>query len=138
METSTKARVKVCILPRGHTAYEDAARSAGAALVDAVATPDALVWAYVGKAEQLARRLPAMHSLRWVQLPSAGVEDYFNSGVVQSRDDVVWTSAKGAYAEPVAEHALALILALLRQLPARLRTDRWGAQAGRLCTAERC
>jgi phosphoglycerate dehydrogenase-like enzyme len=41
-----------------------------------------------------------------------------------------WTSAKGAYAEPVAEHAVALLLAGLRQLPARARARAWGEPAG--------
>ena len=36
---------------------------------------------------------------------------------------LIWTSAKGAYAQPVAEHALALTLALLRVLPKRVRRD---------------
>ena len=38
-------------------------------------------------------------------------------------DGRVWTCAKGSYAEPVAEHALALALAGLRQLPADHRED---------------
>jgi phosphoglycerate dehydrogenase-like enzyme len=41
-----------------------------------------------------------------------------------------WTSAKGAYAEPVAEHALALLLAGLRRLPERARAQSWGQPAG--------
>jgi phosphoglycerate dehydrogenase-like enzyme len=40
-----------------------------------------------------------------------------------------WTSAKGAYAEPTAEHALALALAGLRRLPERARTRSWGRPA---------
>jgi phosphoglycerate dehydrogenase-like enzyme len=40
-----------------------------------------------------------------------------------------WTSAKGAYAEPVAEHALALLLAGLRDLPERARAHSWGQPA---------
>jgi len=41
-----------------------------------------------------------------------------------------WTSAKGAYAEPVAEHALMLALAGLRQLPRRITARSWGEPAG--------
>jgi phosphoglycerate dehydrogenase-like enzyme len=41
-----------------------------------------------------------------------------------------WTSAKGAYAEPVAEHALALLLAGLRLLPERARAQSWGEPGG--------
>ncbi len=41
-----------------------------------------------------------------------------------------WTCAKGAYAQPVAEHALTLALAGLRQLPTRIFARSWGSQAG--------
>ena len=41
-------------------------------------------------------------------------------------DGRVWTSAKGAYAQPVAEHALMLALAvLMRELPRRVRAEHW-------------
>jgi phosphoglycerate dehydrogenase-like enzyme len=39
------------------------------------------------------------------------------------------TCAKGVYADPVAEHALALALAGLRSLPERARARSWGEQA---------
>jgi phosphoglycerate dehydrogenase-like enzyme len=41
-----------------------------------------------------------------------------------------WTCAKGAYAQPVAEHALTLALAGLRQLPTRIAARSWGSQGG--------
>jgi phosphoglycerate dehydrogenase-like enzyme len=41
-----------------------------------------------------------------------------------------WTCAKGAYARPVAEHALTLALAGLRHLPSRFAARTWGPQAG--------
>jgi phosphoglycerate dehydrogenase-like enzyme len=91
--------------------------------------PNALVWT-----DLLARRvgeLPAIlaehRSIEWVQLPLAGVERFFQAGVVDSTR--TWTSAKGLYAEPVAEHALALTLACLRQLPERARATSWGTPA---------
>ena len=61
-------------------------------------------------------------------MPLAGVEDVFAAGVITH--DQQWTSAKGAYAEPVAEHALLLMLAGLRQLPTRARARSWGKPAG--------
>src|ERR1700728_4740366 len=42
----------------------------------------------------------------------------------------IWTCAKGAYAQPVAEHALTLALAGLRLLPTRIAARSWGAQGG--------
>ncbi len=59
-----------------------------------------------------------------MQLPFAGVEGFVDV-LDRSR---TWTCAKGAYSEPTAEHALALVLAGLRRLPARARTTSWGAQ----------
>lgn len=65
-------------------------------------------------------------SVRWVQLPSAGIES-----MVELVDETrTWTCAKGSYARPVAEHALALALAGLRQLPTRVVARSWGPQAG--------
>ena len=48
---------------------------------------------------------------------------YAFSGIIASeaRPGLVWTSAKGAYAQPVAEHALVLTLALMRVIPKRVR-----------------
>jgi phosphoglycerate dehydrogenase-like enzyme len=89
-----------------------------------------VIWSRHGAPDVLASTAAELTSMRWVQLPAAGVEDFFRAGAVTSRDDVPWTSAKGAYAQPVAEHAQALILALLRMFPERLRAASWGSQAG--------
>jgi phosphoglycerate dehydrogenase-like enzyme len=72
--------------------------------------------------------IAAHPEISWVQLPQAGVETVAGSGVIDRQRR--WTSAKGAYAEPVAEHALALLLAGLRQLPTRARARSWGEPAG--------
>ena len=42
----------------------------------------------------------------------------------------LWTSAKGAFAQPVAEHALTLTLSLLRFLPKRIHATSWGQPQG--------
>lgn len=124
------APLKVCILPDQYPAYAQAVLGAGAKLVDTDDRPDVLIWSRHGAPDVLTSTVAELDSVRWVQLPAAGVEDFFRAGAVTSRDDVVWTSAKGAYAEPVAEHAQTLILALLRRLPERLRASSWGSQAG--------
>jgi phosphoglycerate dehydrogenase-like enzyme len=72
--------------------------------------------------------LAAYPGIRWVQLPQAGVEAVVAAGLIDRHRQ--WTSAKGAYAEPVAEHALALLLAGLRRLPERARARSWGQEAG--------
>ena len=48
-----------------------------------------------------------------------------------STTSTAWTCAKGVYAKPVAEHALALTLAGLRNLKTSAGLTRWTGQAGR-------
>jgi phosphoglycerate dehydrogenase-like enzyme len=88
----------------------------------------ALVWLDSRDVAGLTESLSRAPSVRWVQLPFAGVEAMADTGLLA--DGRLWTSAKGAYAEPVAEHALTLAQAGLRQLPTRLRATRWGAADG--------
>ncbi len=76
----------------------------------------------------LAALLDGRPSVRWVQLPWAGVEPYVP--VIRAHADRTWTCAKGIYAEPVAEHALALALAGMRGLGAYARAGRWTGQRG--------
>ena len=73
--------------------------------------------------------LPALpESVRWVQLPSAGVEQWIRAGVV--RDGRAWTSATGSFGLPVAEHALALMLAADKALHSFARERSWPAHPG--------
>jgi phosphoglycerate dehydrogenase-like enzyme len=95
-------------------------------VVDLSDAPDALVWLDSHDVRGLAEALAAAPEVRWVQLPSAGIE-LMTDVIDGSR---AWTCAKGAYAQPVAEHALALALAGLRELPTRVRAESWGKQAG--------
>lgn len=53
-------------------------------------------------------------AVEWVALPFAGIEAYFTAGVIDDRRR--WTNASGFYARGCAEHALALLLAGLRQI----------------------
>lgn len=50
--------------------------------------------------------------LKWVQVGSAGVENYVFPEMVQS--DIVLTNSSGAYGPQISEHAIGLILALTR------------------------
>ena len=61
--------------------------------------------------------------IRWVQLCHAGVERWTANDLVTR--EPVWTSAAGAYSLQVAEHALALLLAAARDLPAAARATSW-------------
>lgn len=57
---------------------------------------------------------PLPDTIEWVALKTAGIEHFVDAGVID--DARLWTNASGVYAENVAEHALALLLAGLRQI----------------------
>jgi len=120
---------RIAVAPAPAAAWvEDAVRVGGGELVD-VADAEALVWTAPRGADDLRRLLADAPSVRWVQLPWAGVEDFARLGIFDGGRR--WTCGKGVYAEPVAEHALALALAGLRAFPDRVRARSWGPQAGR-------
>ena len=120
--------VKIAVGPAGTRDWvREAVRSGGGELVD-LRHAEALIWTDAGDPRGLQLLLGAHSGIRWVQLPWAGVEPYAGAGVFDH--DRVWTAGKGVYAPPVAEHALLLALAGLRQLK-RYATERtWTADAG--------
>jgi phosphoglycerate dehydrogenase-like enzyme len=103
----------------------DAAIAGGAELVEPE-DAEALIWFDAHHPEDLAGWLARAPRLRWVHLPWAGIEPYV--GVLT--DDRTWTCGKGVYAEPVAEHAMLLALAGLRDLPERVGATRWTPPGG--------
>jgi phosphoglycerate dehydrogenase-like enzyme len=102
----------------------EAVRAAGgrSAALDAA---DAVVWM---QHDPQSFPSPLPDRVRWVQLASAGVEPWVAAGVIDRAR--IFTSAAGAYARSVAEHALALLLAGARRLPDAARARRWGAPPG--------
>ncbi len=71
-----------------------------------------VVWGYGPETlPDAARRMPR---LRLVQALMAGAEDAVNAGFA---DDVIICNGIGLHDAPVAEHAIALMLALVRRLP---------------------
>ena len=103
----------------------EAVRSGGGEVVP-LADAEALVWADAHDAEGLAAELRRHRGIEWVQLPWAGIEDY----VPHLDADRVWTCGKGVYAEPVAEMALALGLAGLRNVGPYARAGEWTEPVG--------
>ncbi|MFF2087101.1 D-isomer specific 2-hydroxyacid dehydrogenase family protein [Nocardia sp. NPDC058176] len=91
------------------------------AKVGELADAEALIW--TGKPGDFPATLPP--SVRWVQLPAAGIEDFFAAGVFAAHPDIEFTSAAGAFSHSVAEHALMLLLAGVRYLPEHLRATSW-------------
>src|SRR5271165_2504454 len=122
----TTPRVAVGPFPSGFAT--DAVAAGGGKVVDLAERPDALVWLDPGDVAGLSDWLRRAPEARWVQLPFAGVERMAEAGLLDP--DRTWTCAKGSYAEPVAEHALALTLAGLRWLPRRVVATSWGPPGG--------
>ena len=87
---------------------------------------EALFW-YHGSPAPLGELLERGKQLTWVQLPAAGIESY----APFLDDRITWTCAKGVYADPVGEHAVALALAGLRGLVSYARATTWSAPRGR-------
>ncbi len=118
----------VAVGPARRDFAEQAIRDGGGEPGDVDARADALVWLDPADVDGLRAALATASSARWVQLPYAGVERLAAAGVLDPGR--AWTSAKGAYAEPVAEHALMLALAGLRLLRQRIMARSWGKPAG--------
>jgi phosphoglycerate dehydrogenase-like enzyme len=116
----------VAVGPGAASFAVEAVESGGGSVVTLEESPEALVWLDAHDLSGLRDACAVAPGVRWVQLPSAGVESLADV-IDETR---TWTCAKGAYARPVAEHALALALAGLRQLPGRITARTWGAQAG--------
>ena len=88
---------------------------------------EAIVWADVSDPAGLSQAIAAAREASWIQLPWAGVETF---GDLLDHDHV-WTCGKGVYADPVAEIALALGLAGLREIHSYAAATSWSEQRGR-------
>ena len=121
-----RASPQVAVAPENAPSWlADAVRAGGGEVVP-LAVADALVWAEPHDGAGLSAALREHHRIRWVQLPWAGIEDY----VPHLDDDHVWTCGKGVYSEPVAEMALGLGLAGLRNLGPYARAGEWTGPVG--------
>ena len=104
----------------------DAVIAGGGHIVEP-ADASAIVWTAARNATGLREVLDANAHLEWVQVPFAGIENF----VPILDDSRIWTCGKGVYAEPVAEHALALALAGMRHISSYSRATQWTGPAGR-------
>jgi phosphoglycerate dehydrogenase-like enzyme len=116
------AKNLVAIEPKSDPAYEQAVVSAGGEVATLSDQVSALIWTDYSAPEKLAQVLEHNPQIEWVQLPFAGVDAF--AEILSAA--VRFTSAKGSYKEPVAEHALALSLALGRKIPVRVKATSWG------------
>lgn len=97
-----------------------AVEAGGSTLAGSLCDADAVVW-FGRDPEELDAVLP--QSIRWLQVPDAGVEKWIDAGFLD-RGFVV-TSAAGVYGGQVAEHALALVLACVHQIATYARAQSW-------------
>ena len=104
----------------------DAVRTGGAVIVT---TDDAngLIWSDAYDPAGLERVLDKRPSIKWVQLPFAGSENFMH--LVNT--DRIWTSGKGVYSEPVAELVIGFLLGGLRHIVGYARTNQWTQEQGR-------
>lgn len=118
----------IALAPEGTGAWlGDAVVQGGATIVEPAAA-NGLVWTDPADPAALDTLLGAHPAIEWVQLPWAGIEPYVE--VIRAHSERTWTCGKGVYAEPVAEHALALALAGLRHLGGYARATSWSRQRG--------
>ncbi|MGH2699131.1 MAG: NAD(P)-dependent oxidoreductase, partial [Actinomycetota bacterium] len=87
-----------------------------------VGEANALVWTDPRNPGELEDALES-NDIEWVQLPFAGIETFFDAGVIDPR--LTWTCAKGIYGPACAEHALALMLAAARRIHVHARAKSW-------------
>lgn len=118
----------IALAPAGARGWLGEAVEGGGGTLVAPPLASGLVWADHADPLGLAALLEAHPAIEWVQLPWAGVEPYVE--VIRAHRDRAWACGKGVYAEPVAEHALALALAGLRHLATYARAPGWGRAAG--------
>lgn len=133
---------RIAIGPQDTREWVRAAVAAGGGTVVPPERAEGLIWLGTGYGSDPSRGpaglralLHAHPGIRWIQLPFAGVEPFAQAGVLTG--DRVWTAGQGVYARPVAEHALTLGLAGLRDLGRRIRAADWEPQSGLSLTGAR-
>lgn len=119
---------RIAVEPRSTRMWLDDAVAAGGGRVVEAGLATGLVWTRPDDPGGLDVLLAEHPQLEWVQLPFAGIEPYV--GVVRRHPEREWVCGKGVYAEPVAEHALAMALAGLRHVVGYARAGGWSPQAG--------
>ena len=121
-------RSAIALAPEGTRSWLGEAVEAGGATIVEAGEADGLVWTDPADPAGLGALLDAHPQIDWVQLPWAGIEPYVD--VVRAHAERTWTCGKGVYAEPVAEHALALALAGLRHVGPYAERARVGPAGG--------
>jgi phosphoglycerate dehydrogenase-like enzyme len=112
----------IALEPTQPAQFVSAIESAGGKVTQLSPEVKGLVWTDYHRPDLLRQVLGENPQLTWVQLPFAGVDAFVD--ILDAPP--TFTCAKGSYSQPVAEHALALMLALGRTIPERVRATSWG------------
>ena len=112
----------IALEPAQPAEFVSAIESAGGTVATLSPEVKGLVWTDYHRPNLLRQVLSENPQLTWVQLPFAGVDAFVD--ILDAPP--TFTCAKGSYSQPVAEHALALMLALGRTIPERVRATSWG------------
>lgn len=120
------------LAPFSEELFHSAVVEGGGEIMEVGPATRGLVWLSPYGANELGAILDAQPQIEWLQLPWAGVDAFASvlahiATMPVDKRPVV-TSAKGAYSEPVAEHALALTLACMREFPRKARDAHWQEQ----------
>lgn len=116
----------IAVLPQASAFFSAAVTAGGGEVAPLGEHTRGLVWLSEKRADELLQVLRAHPQIGWVQLPWAGVDGF--ATVLEHYVDgsgPLFTSAKGAYSEPVAEHAVTLVQAVLRELSPKARAASW-------------
>ena len=117
---------RIAVAPAGVEMVAALVEGAGGSIVEP-GEAEGLIWtdpADPNGLKELLERCPA----RWIQLPFAGIESFFEAGAIDPNR--TWTCAKGIYGPATAEHALALMLMAARRLHVHVTARQWTSEAG--------
>jgi phosphoglycerate dehydrogenase-like enzyme len=110
-----------------HGLIESAVTTNGGVLVERDRA-EVLIWER-HSGEGFPEFLDGAPAVRWIQLPSAGIDWLFDLDLY--RPGPIWTCAKGAFGDTVADLAVAMLLAGFRSLHTFARATTWLPEDGR-------
>lgn len=120
LEPAARAKLEAGVAAGGHRLL--VSKNANASVLAAGGADPLLAEADVAFGQPDAAACRELARLKWIALTSAGYTRYDNEetfDALRARGAVL-TNASSVFAEPCAQHALAMMLALSRQLPASL------------------
>lgn len=125
-DSADRSGPRVALAPDPVVPWLVAAIEQGGGTVVPLDESHGIVWSDPRDPDGLRRAITEAPENRWIQLPFAGIEPF----VPLLDADRTWTCGKGVYADPVAEHALALGLAGLRGVGRYARSATWTGPVG--------